>query len=533
MEDLLIKRWNSVYVTGDIEPPKPGLLAFREIEKAIEILHKHVIKNNRIVLHSDVDLDGISCGYVSKRALHSLGARNTVSVINKEKLHGIQEKHADYFNNTYPIDLIIIMDSSSNELDNIRKFHADVIVVDHHEIGHENTYGKTEDGHDYVIVNNMLDNLNGSYINEWLREKNSNTKEIMEDYHAEERMSGCMVLYELLRVYCEAYRLGPLLENLMLFQWVGCSLYSDSIQLTPDRNQWYINKTVHNMDTESSLKILIDNLNSYKARLDKSFILYTLAPAINKAIRAGFSAKALDIITNKPELITELMEYNKPQEYAVSKCCSDAMVYSKDYIIKDITSYDISKNYCGVIASRLCGDNNKNTVVYILNGEMAEGSFRGRRMDVDYREFFNQYSEDVFAEGHKAAFGFKVHKDVIEDIMDKLSLIEPEKEKFYLTAGRVPEKYRGVYHIDDMEQFKKQFYVVRLALANSNLSSLEQLDIIGSSLDVVLEEQVGKIYKYDFMGLKCKAFEPIKTELVAIYLEYSNVIEIYIKNYNI
>lgn len=531
MGDLLLEKWKSDIVTGDRKADKPGLLAFNNIIQAVEMLNKHIRANSRIALHCDVDVDGIGSGYVGKSFLTSQGAINTLFLINKDKVHGIQPNHVKYFNEINNTDLLIVLDSSTNEIDLIKQFHCDILVIDHHEVLQSDLYGKG--AHEYIIVNNMVENSKGSEVNEWLKNNNPETTETMVDYVADERMSGAMVLYELLRVYCEAYRTGSVLTNLMLYQWVGITLLSDSIQLVSDRNQWYMENTVHSPYVESCIKVIMTELNQYKATLDKSFISYTFAPTINKAIRAGAGGEALDIIINRPQDITNLHVYKELQAEAIRLCANSSAIYSDDYILKDITHTGVTKPYCGVIAARLCGENIKNTVAFIMNGEVAHGSFRGRRGGVDYRKFFEDYAEDVFAQGHKGAFGFKVDVVRLKDMMSKLKSIEPEETRLYLTAGSVPDGVQGKYHIADMDNFKRLGYLWRLAVANSKLSGEEQLNIIGSLLDVELVEQRGKLFVYEVMGLRCKAFEPLNTRLVNIYIEYSKDIEMYIKNYNI
>lgn len=536
MEDLLYKRWGSLTVTGDEEPTKPSLLAFRNSLEAIKILNKHITNNNKIVVHSDVDLDGVGCGYVARRTIASLGNTNTLFIINDDKIHGIQEKHLDFFNNKYKIDLLIIVDSSSNEIDIIKEFNCDVIVIDHHEILHTDTYGKTSKGYEYVIINNMLDNNEVGEINELLSKSIWGTTERVEEYKADSRMSGCMALYELLRLYCEVYIGQPVLENLLLYQWVGCTLFSDSIILATERNQWYVQNTVHSQYLESCLQVITQNINDYKAKLDKTFILYNLAPTINRAIRAGYSKEVLDTIVNEPSKIVDLIGCKEEQDRAIEICCSKTEVYPNEFILKDISDKGINKNYCGVVASRLCGDNVKNTCVYIVKDGIAQGSFRGRRYSVDYRKYFEDYAEGIFAQGHKAAFGFRVPIEKLEDLMRSLSSLEPEKEELYLTAGNLPSDLIGTYHIankEEMDKFKKDFYLIRLALANSNVSSLEQLSIVGSTTDVKFIEQTGKIYKYDYMGIVCKSFEPIQGKYIQLYVEYTTQLDAYIKNYKI
>lgn len=529
MEDILVRKWGSKKVTGDEEVSKPSLLGFKYCINAIALIDKHARKGNRIAVHGDVDMDGIGSSKILNKFFKSLGVTNVLYLINKEKKHGIQEKHVDYFNNKNKIDLLIILDSSTNEMDIIKGFNCDVIVIDHHEVLHNSLYVKDGE-YEKVIINNMVDNLEGDKITEWLKKNNPNTKEKVDDYKADSRMSGAMVLYELLRIYCEALNKGDYLEKLYLYQWVGITLFSDAVKLTSDRNQWYMDKTVYNMELESSLSIILSKLNSYKGKLDKNFISYTFVPIINKAIRAGFSGEALDIILNRPEDIENLRNYDAMQREALAICIKPEEYYPKDYIMKDITNTGVSENYCGVIASRLCGDFNKNTVVFKVVDGIAIGSFRGRRGDVDYRAFFENYREGIYAQGHKPAFGFKVEQDILEDVINGVSSIESKESKFYITIGNIADKFKGENHIEDLESFKRQGYFWRLGVGNSKVATEEEIYIIASRADVELEDIVGKLYKYNVLGIKCKAFEPIETDLVKIYIEYGSDLEMYVSN---
>lgn len=521
-------KWASDIVVGDIKAPKPSMLGFRNTIVALEMLHNHVKSRSNIVVHCDVDGDGIGCGYCLYKTFMNLNCiNNSLFIINKEKEHGISERHVNYFNNS-GTHLVIILDSSTNEIELIKQLKCDVLVIDHHEVLHDETIGNTANGK-YVIINNMIDNYGGKEITDWLYKNNPNTKEIIEDYIADERMSCGLVLYELLRLYCEAYTKNNLIENLMLYQWVGVTLFTDAILLENDRNQWYIENTVHSLEVESTLQIMLQELNKFRFTVDKNFINFTLGPIINKAIRAGQSGQVLDIVLHRPYDIKQLDPYRVEQEKALENLMGGVQVYNS-YALKDITDSDISKNYCGVIATKLADELTKNTVVYKVIDGIAQGSFRGRYSGVDYRKFFADYRQGIYAQGHKPAFGFKVSADILNDLMTGLNSIEPDRNpQYYLTMGNIPQELKGVYHVNSLDNFKRQGLLFKLAMANSKLSSEESLDIVANILDVRLIEQKGKLYIYDVYGLTCKAFTPLTTQYVKVYVEYSKEIELFVR----
>lgn len=532
MFEALYDRWHSDYVMGIEAPPKPGLLYFINTEKAIEMLYRHINGGSRIIVHCDVDMDGIGCGYILKRFITSLSQQKPSFVINKEKQHGIKEHQVPILNRSKP-DLLIIVDSSSNEVDTFRKMDCDILVIDHHEINHSNFSGNTfDEQHEFVIVNNVVDNSNISNMHNWLFAndiKQNNGLATLTEYQADSRMSCGLVLYELLRVYCAVYNLPKLLDNLGLYQWAGVTLFTDAIPLLSDRNQWYIQSTVHNTYTEPTLLSLVTNINKFNHRLTKSIINYSLAPMINKAIRAGASSEALSIVLNNPSNIGNLAKYRENQEKAI-EIGTDNVIEHSSFVTRDLTDTGVSPNYCGVIASKLVDEYGKNAIVYVVNNGVCQGSFRGRQGDVDYREQFEKAFDGNFAQGHKQAFGIKVSSDKLDLTMESLSTIERDFEsKRYLTAGDLPDSEKGTYHIDDFNAFKRSGGLMMLSNGNSNVASDEQIVISVPSSLAALDGNTGKLFIYNVLGLKCKAFAQVTPGIINLYAETTDTCEVYIK----
>ena len=542
--NILQEKWKLKSVWGEKKPEIPSMCIFNNISEALDMLHKHIMLNSLMCFHTDVDVDGIGTTYIFKKSLENLGSNNHILLINKDKIHGIQQKHVDYFNNKR-LDLMIITDSSCNEIDIIKQFNCDVLVIDHHELLHDDLCGTCNDGvHKYVIVNNTISNSNQERDNLWLRSKNISAFENIEPYIGNSDMSCGLVVYELLRVYCECFANPKLLENMLLFQWVGVTLFTDVINTLNDRNQWYLDKTVFNMDTEASIRIMMQNINKFKASLDKSYIQYSFAPLINKTIRAGESSKALSTVINSPGNVTELSLYNELQQSAVDKVINVEYIepetgirriakrtFNQKNIVLDISKLGISPNYSGVIASRLAGDNSKNTAVYIMTETgLCKGSFRGKYKDVDYRKYFADYSNDIYAQGHPGAFGFELTQEQLDSIMNTLYTIEPDEDKKpWLTLGNMkPEEY-GIYHINSLDEFKRQGYIWMIATGNAKVTSRDEIVIRVKASDVVLKSTVGKLFIYDVLGMECKAFKPLSGEYFNVYIEYTNEISMYIR----
>lgn len=529
MLTALYNKWKSKAVTGEEPVKKPGLLNLFNAAPALDMINRHIKSNSRIAVHCDVDMDGLGSGFILKRFLGTQLSIPQIYLINKEKEHGIKQKHVDYFRDN-PLDLLIILDSSSNELDIIKQFNCDVIVIDHHEIDHNQFWGYTDDGqHLYIIVSNMITNLDNDTLMSWIRYNNSKSSEFVEPYTADSRMSCGLVIYELLRIFQEAYDTGPILENMMLYQWAGVTLITDAIQLLTDRNQWYMDNTVHSLSTEPTLMAIAKTLNKYAVSLDKSLIGYTIAPTFNRAIRAGATAEALNIVMDYPYYAANLQRFRELQDWAISTGIQDVNEFTNS-VLKDLTNTGISSNYTGVIAGRLCDDYKKNTVVFKVSDGIAKGSFRGRLAGVDYRSRFDAYADYVKAQGHGAAFGFEAPVDELPNIMETLVDTEGNFDtRPYLTAGNLPENAKGTYHIDDINKFKQMGGLMMLGIGNSKVANDEQIMITVKSTEASLIETRGKLYLYDVLGITCKAFKEIEPGMINIYVEQSKSIEFFIK----
>lgn len=521
IKELLKSKWKDQAVYNGSELKEPSLCVFKNIIYAMHMLNKHIRSNGKICFHTDVDVDGICTTYIFKKAISSLGSNRHLLMINKDKVHGIQQKHVDYFA-VKPVDLLIVTDSSSNEIELIKSMNCDVLCIDHHELLHRDTLGICKDGlHRYCIINSTIDNDNSDADIEQLRHMGITSE--LSRYTGTPDMSCGLVVYEFLRVYCEVIRRNNLLKNLALYQYAGITLFSDAINLLNARNQWYIENTVYNDSLEPTLKVVMQQLNKYNTRLTKSYIEYTFAPLLNKAIRSGNGSEALDKLVNHPELVYGLKEYDKEQQEALEKALTvttaDGLkgkrTFTEEYICFDITGLGVRETYTGVIASRLGSENNKSVACYVvLEDGTCKGSFRGTDQNFDYRTYFDDFSDDIYAQGHPLAFGFKLRKEQLYTIMQNISTLENRGSSIPdVTIGKL---CGGLVHIDDLLEFKRSGDLMLIGFGNSKVQTKDEILLRVSASDVSLKSQRGKLYMYNVLGgyenggFECKAFKPLE-----------------------
>lgn len=504
---------NYEIIAGEKAVEKPEMVKFINWKEAIAILDKHIRNGvSKIKIHGDVDVDGIGSTYIADKFLYELGCKGRVSLcINSTKVHGVNAKHIVYFNKSSQ-DLVIIVDSSSNDIDYIKEFNCDVIVIDHHDVEKVNLDRLTGDtaGGKYVIVNNTVDNIE-------------------DGYKADDRMSCGLVIYELFRVYQYVHNLSNIVEKTMLYQWVGVTLFTDSVPLDTARNQWYIEKTVHNMDCEPGLHAIMKSISKFQCTLDKGFIQFNLAPLFNRAIRAGYSATALDLAVRNPGNSGCLMEL-KPIQAKIQERFKEGMLEYSNYCIQDLTNSDIAPSYYGLLATKCVEYTEKSTITYkIIKGNIAKGSFRGKYEGLDYLSKMKELVS--YAQGHKKAFGFEIEQDKIHEVMSELVSIEANKsDDTYVTAGDLLKIGKGKYHIDNMDEFKRQGLLWKLAIVNGKLSTEEAVNLIIENKNFKPSESYDKYMVYDIYGLRCIAYEELTTEVITVYAEFTKELKCYARN---
>lgn len=531
--NILEKRWKIPQVYGEKVVAEQSYCLFNNAIHAMKMLKRHIDNNSTIAVHVDVDVDGIGSGYIVNKILEINGIKNKYIVINKGKIHGIQGKHTDYFNNKLRIDLMIIVDSSTNEIDTIKKFNCDVIVIDHHEMQTNVDCGICNDNsHEFVIVNSTVNNkkYNGDR-NELISDSCVDSKKIVE-YIPTDDMSCGVEVFECMRLMYSMYYDEKILLDTLLYQWSAITLFTDSINTLNERNQWYIQNTVHSVNQEESLKIIGSSISKYITSIDKSYIQYKFAPIINKAIRADMGSEAANIVLNKPHKICDLFRYDKEQQYAIDVITKNTQITDDEFVAIDITNYNISSNYCGVIAARICGDRHKNVIVYREIDGVYAGSFRGRHKDVKYLDYFNE--NGIHAEGHQPAFGFKTcSNEKLVGVMSKISGIEEENDshRYYITLGNVIPYYRAENHYERLEDIRKDALLAKIAFGNSNVGAADEINIGVSITDIELVKENDKYFKYLLMKeIECTAFERLAGNTFDLYVEAGNEMRFFLRN---
>lgn len=496
VKDIFGEGISSLILNNNLE--EPSIVAFHNSDIAMNILHHAITHNSYILVHCDVDMDGISSGYVIGKYLRSICGRDSIKfAINGGKEHGISQRQVDYFNKS-GARLIIIVDSASNDIEYIKKINCDVIVLDHHviEVHKEELVGETIGGM-YCVVNNTM------------------PYEELETQKAGTNLSGCGVVWEFIRQVNSVHSFNRDLRTLGAEQWVGVSIFCDSINTLNYRNQYYINRMMYNEKTEDNLLAIMKSLNI--SSIDKGRISYSIANVLNATVRAGRSIEALNCVLNKPQEFGNLLEYKKVQdEYLSTDFECDIF---DTFVTLNLETIEIPREYSGVIAAKLVSRHNKNAFVYYRDERSIKGSFRGLGDLIDYRNACNSYGGSIRASGHKTAFGLS--GDSIEEIIGALNKAGEEQEigeSNVVYASVNGNAYKGIIEIGMLQRSEEIF---RIASANGKLVSNDEIKIVYCGKPL-LRETRGKAFIYDINGIECVGFEEIDNERegeVVVYVE--------------
>lgn len=491
--DVYYNSWLKTYqhILGTVTPTVPPLSTFIGYKQALVLFHKHIKARSKILIFADVDVDGILSCFILHRYLELIGFPKSKidTFINKGKQHGISDDLKEHIKQTNP-DFVIIVDSSSNQVEDIKSLGVPTLVIDHHEITHNELRSD-----DYIIINNTVTEYKDEHFNK------------------DCDLSCGMVVYEFLRMYEELMK-STKLEESLLVQWALMTLFTDVIDLDSPRSQYYIDNYLMNGDIERSLWATIKEVDSYSISLNKSFINYKFAPRINKSIRVLAGLEALNLMIENPINLKSLDKYIGIQDEMVAKGLN-MLVDCGNYVYVDLGKH-IERTFSGVIANKLVHSTRKNSVVFKVEDGVARGSFRGRN-SANYREYVASF-ENATAEGHNEAFGFSCKIDDLDKIFSNINSVETQDEAFGVTFG--DNIKQGISHADSLLEYYNDGSLYKIALVNSRLSSKNDTYIyFNFDSKRYTFRQVGKSYRYDIDGVEVISLSELHDGLCRVYVE--------------
>ena len=395
-----------------------------DIDKAAELIKKHIRNNSQIVIIGDRDADGIDAtATLYKGLVDILGCdeNNVRVIINPRRAeNGVSQFCLDLlrkYNSYKHVDLVMTCDhgSTDNERYKIMKeeINCDILVTDHHTVQYDN-YPDAAD----VFINPQ-------------RQESTYYKTV----------SGCQVALVTLIAAYKAMCPG---EGLHVFNkllpYSALTVISDVMPLNNAYNRYVVKTGLHEMNKyDNPVWLTCKHLLDIPGNITSEDIKFKLAALINTANRTHHEMLGFRFLTAKTreealEYGKELAELNNKRKYVTNIGVQhalrdiDPVQFPNSVVGLSDSSYAIN----GLIAARLGDKFRKPAICFSISDELAAGSCRGILNGFNILKVLTNIKlerPDIIVKlgGHAGACGCTIKADKIEDFKTLFD-VESKKE---------------------------------------------------------------------------------------------------------
>lgn len=423
-------------------------LLFNNIEKARDVLIKHIEKNSKIDLVVDCDVDGNTSGAVIYQYIKKIKSSIDIDYfIHTGKLHGLKE----FVDRICQDDssLVIVPDAGTGDVEECKRIiesGKDIIILDHHSISSE--------GNPAIVVNNQLS-----------------------DKVTDKAMTGVGVTYKFAKLLDKYYGVDYSDDYLDL---VALGMIGDRADTMDLETRFLILEGLNQIRNKSGKNKLIETLvNAQMYSMDNKITMngigFYVCPLINSLIRLGeYEDKRymFEAFVNSDKVIERKVRGKgivemTIQEYTLKACESSNRKQKKmtedsaAVLSEEIKEFGLDKfpilicnardnvdgNSTGLIANRLADQYQRPCLLMRRKGDICKGSGRGYEK-CEIRDF-NQWCKDtglfMKVDGHPGAFGCEITFENTNKLFQILS-----------TMKKIDEPTYYVYHVYDASQLHDQ-----------------------------------------------------------------------------
>lgn len=383
---------------------------FKDIDKAVERVRSALLKRQRIHIHGDYDVDGLSATSVLYLGLKYLGADVHYYVAHrKDSEVGLSDTALERDHYPRDPDLIITADCGSTSVENIARSQdrgIDVIVVDHHQLGDDRPPC-------VALLNPHQPGCNYPF----------------------KELAAVGVAYHFLRGldrYLQSdheYR-WPALPLEDYLDLVALGTVADVVPILED-NRIFVREGLRQISSAkrpgicalmSHAHILREDASGRISRVTARTIGYRIAPLINAAGRMGDANRCVELLTTDTYRVAvkigeELVLLNQQRQHCEREILKEAQELADlaceqgDEVIV-LAQPHWHPGVLGIVASRLMERTNRPTIIASINSEgIARGSVRSPER-VNMLEALNACSSFLEAwGGHPRAAGLQTYAD--------------------------------------------------------------------------------------------------------------------------
>lgn len=423
-------------------------LLFNNIEKARDVLIKHIENNSKIDLVVDCDVDGNTSGAVIYQYIKNIKSSIDIDYfIHTGKLHGLKE----FVDRICQDDssLVIVPDAGTGDVEECKRIiesGKDIIILDHHSISSE--------GNPAIVVNNQLS-----------------------DKVTDKAMTGVGVTYKFAKLLDKYYGVDYSDDYLDL---VALGMIGDRADTMDLETRFLILEGLNQIRNKSGKNKLIETLvNAQMYSMDNKITMngigFYVCPLINSLIRLGeYEDKRymFEAFVNSDKVLERKVRGKgivemTIQEYTLKACESSNRKQKKmtedsaAVLSEEIKGFGLDKfpilicnardnvdgNSTGLIANRLADQYQRPCLLMRRKGDICKGSGRGYEK-CEIRDF-NQWCKDtglfMKVDGHPGAFGCEITFENTNKLFQILS-----------TMKKIDEPTYYVYHVYDANQLHDQ-----------------------------------------------------------------------------
>ena len=441
------------YLFPKIKKMLPNPYIFKDMNRGIENIYKHIEKKNKICIYGDYDVDGASSTAILSKYLKSLNIKHEIYIPDRIKDgYGPNKK---IFEKLIKNDnkLIITLDCGTLAFDSIlfaKTNKIDTIIIDHHK-----SIEILPDANAVINPNRFDESGKYNYLcaaglvfiflvalNKFLREKKY--------FYTNKTIEPNLLKYLDLVMLGTVCDVVPLIDLNRAFVKQGLKVFSERENL--------------------GLKTLSD-ISEIDHKFTSKDIAFVIGPKINAAGRIGDSSLAANLLlSDDPEytysVAKKLHDLNLKRK-KIEKIILEGAIFEaekqKNENVLVLSNKEWHEGVTGIIASRIKDLYDKPTVVISINGDLAKGSARsinGFDMGIAIIKM-QQKKIIVKGGGHSMAGGFSLKTENIIIFKDEINNIYQKKNKhlkknklivdFPISLDALDEKF--IDYLNNLEPF--------------------------------------------------------------------------------
>lgn len=489
----------------------------KDAEKAAKRIIEAIENNQRIVIYSDYDADGIPAGVIYHDFFKKIGYTNFSNYIphRHDEGFGLNTDAVNKFIEE-KVDLIITLDCGISDIEAVNLAtdnKLDVIITDHHEPHDELPRA-------YAIVDHKQKNCN----------------------YPEKILCGSGVGYKLIQAILEINRFGLKEGHEKWFlDMIGLATLSDMVPLVGENRIFAsYGLMVMRKSPRKGLVRLLKHLKIRQNTITEDDIGFMITPRINAASRMGIPMDAFKLLSTDSEdeaylYVEHLDKINTERKTVVAKMVKEVKKIIKDRYNNEprkvivMGNPDWKPSLLGLVANTLAEEFSRPAFLW---GRDGDGIIKGSCRSGGYSsvvEIMNNTSKATFIQygGHSASGGFVVSDEKIhflddelnkafeylqKDLKDGKSLIDPDYIDMQI---RLDEVNWGTYRdVEKLAPFGMGNHKPLFIFKDVKISGIKEFGKEKNHLELIFKkineddfEQVQKeVWKKDVSTIKAIGF---------------------------